>query len=141
VNLLERKETYSMTSDASWQTLRQDRVVIVDSVIARDLTLAKICQSTFALQFTQVQLYLVLFIVICCQFIVCYLSVEFAILPIVSYLHSFNSAWLLLILFHFVCFVSFHYSLFDYSVLFSVMILEMYSRYFDPHINNHPASQ
>jgi hypothetical protein len=31
------------------------------------------------------------------------------------------------------------YLLSDYSVLFSGLILEMYSRYCDPHINNHPA--
>jgi hypothetical protein len=43
--------------------------------------------------------------------------------------------------FCFVCSVSFDYSLFAYSVFFSVLILEIYSTYFDPHVNNHPASQ
>jgi hypothetical protein len=37
------------------------------------------------------------------------------------------------------CFIWF--ALLDYSALFSVLILELYSRYFNPHINNHPASQ
>jgi hypothetical protein len=35
----------------------------------------------------------------------------------------------------------FDYSVFDYSVYFFVLILELYSRYFDPYLtyNNHPA--
>jgi hypothetical protein len=64
----------------------------------------------------------------------------FVILPVVSYSLSFA----LLDHFKFVsvsfCSVSSDCMLFDYSVLFSVLIL-VYSRYFDPHNNNHLASQ
>ncbi len=34
---------------------------------------------------------------------------------------------------------SFRFLLFDYSVYFSILILELYSRYFDPLNNNHAA--
>jgi hypothetical protein len=38
------------------------------------------------------------------------------------------------------CFVKlFSVWFFNYSVYFEVLILELYSRYFDPHNNNHPA--
>jgi hypothetical protein len=39
-------------------------------------------------------------------------------------------------------FVLFDYSVFDYLIIpeyFSVLIRELYSRYFNPHNNNHPA--
>ncbi len=68
---------------------------------------------------------------------------SFVTLPVVSYSHSF------ILLDHFkfpsvfnsVHSVSIDYLLFGYSMLFSVLTLEMYSRYFEPLNNNHLASQ
>jgi hypothetical protein len=65
---------------------------------------------------------------ICCQF--CYCSSVFWLL--------FVSAFLL--------FDSFFCSIIQYSIIwlfsvFSVLILELYSRFFDPHINNRPTNQ
>jgi hypothetical protein len=64
--------------------------------------------------------------VYCCQF-----SVTFHLL------FDFHS-----LLFCFVQSVLFDYSVFNYLFIqvFSVLVLELYSRYFDPHNNNHLAS-
>jgi hypothetical protein len=94
-----------------------------------------ICPSVFVhVQFHQ------FFIVICCQFVIQYLFVVIHRLVSCFVFTFIHSAWSFWIRFCF-CSVSSDYSLFDYSVLFSVLILEMYSRNFNPHNSNHPASQ
>jgi hypothetical protein len=76
-------------------------------------------------------------IFICCHFVINYLLIVICHLVswfIFVFIHSAWSIWI-----HFcfcsVCSVSSDYSLVDFSVLFSALILETYSRYFDPHNN------
>ncbi len=99
-----------------------NRVAIVNSVITRYLTLANFGRSQFNLWIVHVQ----------------WISY--------SYLFaSFSCHCSSVVRFSFIRFCSI---LFDYSVsvicllsVFSVLRLELYSKYFYPQINNHPASQ
>jgi hypothetical protein len=70
-------------------------------------------------------------------------SAAFPVQPVVFYLPFIHSAQSFQISsgFGFVHSVSSNYLLFDYSVLFSVLILVMYSRFFYPHINNQSWEQ
>jgi hypothetical protein len=73
------------------------------------------------------------------------LSVLFISLPVASiHINLFLFDHHFQFCFCFVQFDLFDYPVFDYSIIqffFSVLILKLYSKYFDPHINNHPASQ
>jgi hypothetical protein len=114
-----------------------NRVVIVNSVITRYLTLAKVGWSTFALQSCSctIQLHLILHhkLFICCYSLSCLLFCirvqPFCSVILNSFLFSVRP----------ICFV-FDYLIFDYSFFF-VLILEMCSRYFNPHNNNHLESK
>jgi hypothetical protein len=98
--------------------------------------------STFAIQFhlCSIAISSASLSIASLSFVIYLLS--FIVLPVVSYLHLF------ILLDHskftsvsFVRSDSFYYLLYDYSVLFSVLILKMYSKYFDLHNNNHRARQ
>jgi hypothetical protein len=83
-------------------------------------------------------------IIIYCQFICCCLSVVVRLLAGCFNSHSFVSVRYLQFC---SCFDRFFFvrlfsiQLFDYSVLISVLLVELYSTYFFSHVNNPPASQ
>jgi hypothetical protein len=131
VSLLERKETYSMTSDASWQTTRQTGSQCAILWLQDISTLAKVGQSTFAFQF--------LFTFKCIRSVLLFVACLFHFLAVIihhlvsCFVFTFiHSAWSFQICFSFcsVRSLSSDYSLFNYLVLFSVLILDMYSSYF-----------
>jgi hypothetical protein len=101
--------------------IQAKRVAIVSSVITRYLTLSSIGRSRFNLsgQTLNDSVSVLLLSVYCLTVVhsVFFYSIQCFLL--------FDSL--------------FDYSVFDYSVYFSVLILELYSRYFDPHKQNHPA--
>ncbi len=78
-----------MTSDASEQTSRKNRVLIVVPVITRYLTLAKIGWSTFALQFCSCLIVLDSASLFVASLLLVIYRWLFVILPVVSYSHLF----------------------------------------------------
>jgi hypothetical protein len=97
-----------------------NRVSIVSSVITRYLTLANKGQSTFHPSvFVHVQFSVYPLLFICCYSTYCQLFSDFLSFLLFDYL------W------YYFCLVRSVF--FDYSVSFSVLILELYSRYFKPH--------
>jgi hypothetical protein len=123
------KETNSMTSDASEQTPGQiHRVAIVNSVITKILNPYKhwmVMIQPLVLYVRWISVHSLLYL----------LPVSILIVQL------FNSHLFLF------CLCSIHFlrlfsvQLFVYSVLFSILILKLDSRYFDPHFNNHLGSQ
>jgi hypothetical protein len=110
----------------TWAT----RVAIVSSVITRYLTVVNIGQSRFNLQIFLCSVNQ--FHCIGCQFLLFFISSLILIHLIPFCFVQSDFVWL------------FRVRLPDYSVLFSVLILELYYRNFDPILpikNNHPASQ
>ncbi len=99
-----------------------NRVAIVRSVIARSLTLPNIGWSPFSLQYLFIFSASVLIVI---------LSLSVNLLLFVSCYFSPYQLFQFVFI-HFCLITSCFVWLFDYSVSFSVLILELYSRYFDP---------
>jgi hypothetical protein len=111
--------------------------------ITRYLTLTKIGWATFTLQFLFMFIRISSASLFVASFLFIIYQLLFITLPVVLYSDSF----VLFDHFEFVsvsvlfCSVSIWLFVIQYSVLFSVLILKMYSKYFNPHNNNHLASQ
>jgi hypothetical protein len=127
-----------------------NRVAIVSSVITRYLTLAKHRMVTTCPQYFFYVQY-ISFNCIHCQFICCCLSVVICHLASCFDLHSFISVQSdsVSVLFNSLC-LTIQCSITWFLVLFSVLILVLYSRHFDPqytiptairHVNKHHTTR